>query len=121
MLIVGDDSILKKEFDSADIMVTSRKELDEQFLPLFKRMLDEADVNTMVFPSSASVEPFINALTQCDLNAEELLKGLQIVSMGKQTEAAVVKAGLPSNGTPAQATKEALVEYLAARRPVEEV
>jgi uroporphyrin-III C-methyltransferase len=123
MLIVGDDSILKKEFDSdsADIMVTSKKELDYQFLPLFKRMLDEADVNTMVFPSSASVEPFMRALGEGDLNADELLKGLQIVSMGKQTEAAVVEAGLSSNGTPAQATQEALVEYLAARCPVEEV
>lgn len=121
LLIVGDDSILKKEFDSADIMVTSKKEVDYQFLPLFKRMLDEADVNTMVFPSSASVEPFLIALTEGDLDAAELLKGLQIVSMGKQTEAAVVKAGLSTIGTPANATKEALVEYLAACYPVEEV
>lgn len=115
VLIVGDDSILKKELEQADILVTSKKEIDHQFLPLFKRMLDEADVNTMVFPSSASVEPFVNALGVCDLNAKELLQGLDVVSMGKQTEAAVVKAGLPSAGMPAYATKEALIEYLAAR------
>jgi uroporphyrinogen-III synthase len=120
LLIVGDDSILNKEFDQVDILVTSKKELDHQFLPLFKRMLDEANVNTMVFPSSASVEPFVNALTECDINAAEFLKGLQVVSMGKQTEAAVIKAGFPSAGMPANATKEALVEYLAAR-PVGEV
>ena len=120
LLIVGDDSILKKEFDSADIMVTSKKELDHQFLPLFKRMLDEAEVNTMVFPSSASVEPFVQALSECDLNAVELLQGLHVVSMGKQTAAAVGKAGFMSHGMPASATKEALVEYLAVR-PVEEV
>jgi uroporphyrinogen III methyltransferase/synthase len=120
LLIVGDESISKKEFDSADIMVTSKKELDQQFLPLFKRMLDEADINTMIFPSSASVELFIKALGVCDLNAVELLKGLQVISMGKQTEAAVVQAGLPSDGIPASATKEALVSFLAGR-PVEEV
>lgn len=120
LLIVGDDSILKKKTDARDVMVTSKKELDEQFLPLFKRMLDEAELNTMIFPSSASVELFINALRECDLNAFELLKGLQVVSMGRQTEKAVVNSGLPSHGIPAFATKEALVEYLA-ERPVGEV
>ncbi|MGF6952750.1 uroporphyrin-III C-methyltransferase [Neobacillus sp. B4I6] len=120
LLIVGEDSILKKEYDQADIMVTSRKEIDHQFMPLFKRMLDEADVNTMVFPSSASVEPFVQALCECDLNAVELLQGLHVVSMGKQTAAAVGKAGFTSHGMPASATKAALVEYLAVR-PVEEV
>jgi uroporphyrin-III C-methyltransferase len=115
MLIVGDNGSLKKEFDSADMVVTSKKELDHQFLPLFKRMLDEAEVNTMVFPSSASVEPFVQALRECGLNADELLKGLHVVSMGKHTEAAVVLAGIPSDGMPANATKEALVEYLAVR------
>ena len=120
LLIVGDDSILKKEMDGADILVTSKKELDHQFLPLFKRMLDEAKLNTMIFPSSASAECFMNALSECNLNASELLEGLQVVSMGRQTEDAVVSAGLPSHGVPAFATKEALVEFLAAR-PVEEV
>ncbi|WP_144555296.1 uroporphyrinogen-III C-methyltransferase [Bacillus sp. X1(2014)] len=119
-LIVGDDSILKKEMDGAEFMATSKKELDHQFLPLFKRMLDEANLNTMIFPSSASVECFVNALSECDLNAVELLEGLQVVSMGKQTEDAVVSAGLPSHGFPANPTREALVEFLAAR-PVEEV
>ena len=120
LLIVGDDSILKKESNRADIIVTSKKELDQQFLPLFKRMLDEATVNTMVFPSSASVGLFVKAVGACDLNVFELLQGLQVISMGEQTEVAVVSAGLPSHGLPAQPTKEALVEYLAAR-PVEEV
>lgn len=106
--------------DGADILVTSKKELDHQFLPLFKRMLDEAKLNTMIFPSSASVECFMNALSECNLNASELLEGSQVVSMGRQTEDAVVSTGLPSHGVPAFATKEALVEFLAAR-PVEEV
>jgi uroporphyrin-III C-methyltransferase len=120
LLIVGDDRILNREYQSAERIVTSKTEIDQQFMPLFKRMLDEANVNTMVFPSSASVELFVKALAACDLNAFELLQGLQVVSMGRQTEAAVVSAGLPSYGLPENATKEALVAYLAAR-PVEEV
>ncbi|MBV7506239.1 uroporphyrinogen-III C-methyltransferase [Bacillus sp. sid0103] len=120
LLIVGDNCLLKREYDSADIMVTSKKELDQQFLPLFKRMLDEANLNTMVFPSSASVELFVKALNDCDLDTTDLLKGLQVISMGKQTEAAVESAGIPSHGQPAHPTKEALVDYLVAL-PIEEV
>lgn len=120
LLIVGDDRILKRKYETADIMVTSKKELDHQFLPLFKRMLDEANLNTMVFPSSASVELFVKAVNECELNAYELLEGLQVISMGRQTEAAVRSAGLPSLGMPENPTKEALVKYLAAR-PIEEV
>jgi uroporphyrinogen III methyltransferase/synthase len=78
-------------------------------------MLDEAEVNTMVFPSSASILPFVKALGDCDLNAVELLKELQVVSMGEKTAAAARKAGLPASDMPANATKEALVDYLAAR------
>ncbi|MFJ7727278.1 uroporphyrinogen-III C-methyltransferase [Neobacillus sp. NPDC097160] len=120
LLIVGDDSMLRKYYDNADLMVTSKKELDRQFLPIFKRMLAEADVNTMVFPSGASVELFVDALKECGLDAAELLKNLQVVSMGKQTLATVAGAGLPTHGMPESATKEALVDYLAGQL-VEEV
>ncbi|MGG3561952.1 uroporphyrinogen-III C-methyltransferase [Neobacillus rhizosphaerae] len=113
ILIVGDESILKKGFVKAELMVTSQKELDVQFLPIFKRMLEEADVNTMVFPSSSSVEPFVDALCECGFNAVSLLKEMQVVSMGVQTQAAVIKAGLPTTGMPGHATKEGLVAYLA--------
>jgi uroporphyrin-III C-methyltransferase len=113
MLIVGDASILKKGYVKAELMVTSQKELDVQFLPIFKRMLEEADVNTVVFPSSSSVEPFVDALSECGLAAVSLLKEMQVVSMGVQTQAAVIKAGLPTTGMPDHATKEGMVAYLA--------
>ncbi|WP_413304259.1 uroporphyrinogen-III C-methyltransferase [Bacillus sp. 1P10SD] len=112
LLIVGDESILKKGYVKAKLMVTGQKELDVQFLPIFKRMLEEADVNTVVFPSSSSVEPFVNALSECGFDTVSLLKKLQVVSMGVQTQAAVIKAGLPPTGMPEQATKEGLVAYL---------
>ena len=115
LLIVGDDSILKKNDENADLLVTSKKELDHQFLPIFKRMLEEADVNTMVFPSSASVEPFVEGLKECGIHALELLKELQVICMGKQTMAAVAGAGLTSHGIPETATKEALVKYLTGQ------
>ncbi|MEH7334075.1 uroporphyrinogen-III C-methyltransferase [Neobacillus drentensis] len=113
-LVVGDDSILIKGYEN--VMVTSKKEIDQQFLPIFKRMLGEATLNTMVFPSSAAVEPFIEALSECGISAVELLKELQVISMGKQTLDAVEAADLRSDGMPEQATKEALINYLEGRQ-----
>ena len=72
------------------ILVTSKKELDEQFVPIFQRMLEEADVNTIVFPSAAdTVGTFIEGLKACNINAFELLKNVQVVCMGQQTKNAV--------------------------------
>ncbi|WML37910.1 uroporphyrinogen-III C-methyltransferase [Neobacillus sp. OS1-2] len=116
LLIVGDDSILQKGYEMADFLVTSKKELDRQFLPIFKRMLEEANVNTLVFPSSASVGQFVDALQECDIDALKLWKDLQVVSMGKQTMAEVEAAGLPSHGMPEKATKDALVDFLASQQ-----
>ncbi|QCJ40788.1 uroporphyrinogen-III C-methyltransferase [Bacillus sp. S3] len=113
LLIVGDDRIKLER--NADILVTSKKEIDRQFVPIFQRMLEESDVNTMVFPSSASVEPFVEALKECGIDAAKLLNGLQVVSMGKLTMTVVEAAGLPSHGMPEKATKESLVEYLAGQ------
>jgi uroporphyrin-III C-methyltransferase len=113
LLIVGDNTSLKNNYDSADIWMTSEKVLDEQYLPIFKRILGEAELNTVIFPCRAAVEPFVDALKACDLDAMKLLQAVQLVSMGKQTLSAVSAMGLPSSGMPKKATKEALVQYLA--------
>lgn len=102
------------ECHQKDTLVTSKKEIDRQFLPIFKRMLEEAEVNTMIFPSSASVEPFIEGLKECGIEAGELLKNASVVCMGSQSMKAVERAGIKPDGVPASATKEAVVEFLAA-------
>ncbi|MGG3467684.1 uroporphyrinogen-III C-methyltransferase [Neobacillus pocheonensis] len=109
-LVVGDASILNKGYKN--VLVTSKKEIDQQFLPIFKRMIGEAALNTLIFPSSAAVEPFVEALNDCGLEVEAFLKDLEVISMGRQTMAAVEAAGLQSDGMPEQATKEALLKYL---------
>lgn len=75
-------------------------------------MLQEAQVNTMIFPSSASVEPFLAALADCDINGIELLNDKQVIAMGELTRAAAVNVGLISAEKPASPTKEAVVDYL---------
>lgn len=109
-LVVGEER--KGELENADYLVTSKKELDQQFLPIFQRMLEEANVNTMIFPSAASVGVFIEGLKKCSMDVFKLLKDVQVVCMGQQTKDEVEKVGLLSDGMPDNPTKDALVEYL---------
>ena len=111
-LIVGDHQLLERGFEKAEVMVTSHKQIDQQFLPIFQRMLKEAQVNTVILPSSASVKPFMTALAECDLHAIELLKGKQVIAMGELTLAAAKNAGLGSLEMPVSPSKEAVVNYL---------
>ncbi|WP_423800468.1 uroporphyrinogen-III C-methyltransferase [Neobacillus sp. SAB-20_R2A] len=117
MLVVGDGGAQVQKYDNADFWKTSDKKVDEQFFSIFKRMMDDADVNTVVFPSSASVEPFITALQKFGIETEAFLKNVQVVGMGKQTMGEVAKLGLAESGMPKKATKEALVEYLTGPWP----
>lgn len=111
LLVVGDDSILNRtgEFER---WITSKKEMDHSFAPLFLRMLGEADVNTVIFPCKAAIKPFFEGLTAAGLDAAALLKDKQIVGMGRKTRSGLLEAGLPSAGVPAEATKTALIDYL---------
>jgi uroporphyrinogen III methyltransferase / synthase len=118
LLLVGDDRIMKNELEYTihyglfDKWITCKKEIDPQFFLIFRRMLDEADVNTMIFPCKAAVEPFIAGLKECEIEVESFLANLTIVCMGEQTREAVEAVGLSTEGMPEKATKESLVEFL---------
>jgi len=118
LLVVGEAGNLKVQ--NADFMVTSKKELDIQFLPIFQRMLEEGNVNTMVFPSAASVDVFIDSLKKCSIDVYTLLKDVQVVCMGKHTKAAVEARGLSVEAIPKSPTREALIEYLVQYQAAKE-
>lgn len=121
LLIVSDNSVLKntENYGVFDVLVTSIKEIDRQFIPIFKRMFGEAQVDTIIFPCSASVEPVLEALRECGIAADEYVRNSQVVCMGKQTIAAARGAGVMNPNMPAKATKAALIEYLAEQNGVE--
>lgn len=114
LLVVGDDRFLKAEHIIADYLVTSKKELDLQFVPIFKRMLAEADINTVVFPSKAAVAALLEGLKECDIDALQLLNERQVISIGPQTRKAIEGTGIKVAGMSRTATKEALVDLLAS-------
>nr|WP_263323752.1 uroporphyrinogen-III C-methyltransferase [Neobacillus sp. Marseille-Q6967] len=113
LLIVGEDNGLKEEFKNADFLVTSKKEIDQQFVPIFKRMLGEAAINTVVFPSKASVHLFLKGLEDCEMNSIDFLKSKEIVCMGKQTLGELQDHGITSVGMTETADRAALITLLA--------
>lgn len=118
VLVVGDESIRNK-YVEVDCLVTSRKELDRQFLPILKRMLEEADVNTVVFPCSASVDPVFQVLEECGIETSQFLNKIQVVAMGERTLSALADAGLNGAVAPETSTNEALIKVLTDKCPIE--
>ena len=118
-MIVGDDRVVDNQveytfnYGTFESWVTSKKELDIQFVPIFQRMFEEAAVNTVVFPCKASVEAFVEMMEQCGLEANTFLQDKRVVCMGKQTANAVDAAEFPVSGVLQRATKEEMVQYLA--------
>jgi uroporphyrinogen III methyltransferase/synthase len=108
LLLVGDD----QNYGQADRMVTSKKELDPQFFPIFKRMLGEADIDTVIFPCKAAVAPFVAGIKNCDLDPSELLNDASVISMGQQTWNELGKSGFAPYGMPSKASRESLIEFL---------
>lgn len=111
-LLVGADRSLDGT-DGFDRWITSKKEIDQSFAPLFRRMLKEAEVDTVVFPCSAAIEPFMVALAASGIDASDFFADKSIVCMGKSTWDGLLNAGLTPDGMPSEATKEGLIQFLA--------
>ncbi|QOR66990.1 uroporphyrinogen-III C-methyltransferase [Cytobacillus suaedae] len=127
VLVVGDDYALKNkndftlQFAKCDFLVTSYKRLDEHYFPLFQRMVEESTLDTVVFPSSSSVQAFLEGLRSAGLNSNEFLANLKVVCMGSSTwEASVVNAILPDD-MPEVATAEGLLQCLCKNSTVREL
>lgn len=106
LLLVG------KTTEQSDMMLTSKTELDPQFFPIFKRILGEATVNTVIFPCKAAVAPFAEGISECGMDPAELLKDLSVICMGQETWREVERAGFTPTGMPERATRESLIQYL---------
>ncbi|CAH0343990.1 uroporphyrinogen-III C-methyltransferase [Bacillus sp. CECT 9360] len=118
LLIIGDNTVesneqyLMSQYGEFDMFQTSQKQLDEQFIPIFLRTLEEVKLDTIVFPSSASVQQFIEGLKTTRLSEQEVIKDLKVICMGNHTYEAAIVNGLKPNGMPSSPTYEALVDFL---------
>ena len=116
LLIVGDSSIKgRPEYGDGDQFITSLKEIDENFSCIFKRMIEEAEVNTIIFPSAAAVRVLMETGIKSGFIPASLLDTAEIAALGEKTANALKECGLEADIMPAQPTKEALADSLRKR------
>jgi uroporphyrinogen III methyltransferase / synthase len=108
-LVVGNQPNLDTLYPEADFYITSFKELDTQYLPIFKRMIEDADLSKIIFPSSQSVAPFLREIKEIDAS---LLDKLDVFCIGKQTCQTAYELGLHPVGMPLLPTRSSLIKYI---------
>ncbi|MBU9711353.1 uroporphyrinogen-III C-methyltransferase [Evansella tamaricis] len=115
LLVVGDSTVRTQtlentvNYGSHDVLITTEKTIDEQFSPIVERMLEEAEIDTVIFPSSLSIQPIVES--SC-LAIHELLGTSNIVAMGEKSELMATAQGLNVNKRPTKPTVEELMKSL---------
>jgi uroporphyrinogen III methyltransferase/synthase len=118
LLIVGDSELRKRsshytaKYGVHDRFVTSRKQIDERFIPVFQRMLQDMTLDTIIFPSAASVSTFVDEAHQCGLDLEKVMQEAAIICMGSETWQAAEAYGFKPVGMPYVPERGALIECL---------
>ncbi|WNF23850.1 uroporphyrinogen-III C-methyltransferase [Mesobacillus jeotgali] len=114
MLIVGNSDFAQK-YNHAEMFLTSIKVVDEQFTPIFNRILEEASVNTVVLPSSRAVKTIIEEGIMKEIIPQQLLKTSKIVCMGVRTGEAAIEYGIVPDKVLESPDKTAVVNCLARK------
>ncbi|HZG70628.1 MAG TPA: uroporphyrinogen-III synthase, partial [Chondromyces sp.] len=121
LLIIGEEDTIPGEFKGEETLgmyhslITSKKIMDDRFVPVQKRVLEEAALDTIVFPSSASVHQWIQAVKKLEVDSKELIKDKTIICLGSQTKKAAKQYGFSAVIMPDAPTPDSLVECLASQ------
>jgi uroporphyrinogen III methyltransferase / synthase len=112
LLIVSDHASSQNtayQFDKSEIFLTSLKQIDEQFLPISKRIFEEANIDTIIFPSGQSITPFLQEIGKISAN---LTTSAKIICMGEQTLQTAEQLGLYPVGMPELPNRSSLLDFL---------
>ncbi|MFC4319941.1 uroporphyrinogen-III C-methyltransferase [Litchfieldia salsa] len=85
--VIPEKPLLNRKND--EIYTISKLSMDEGHLPIYKRMMDEASINTVIFPSSRSVQCLLKGLEYSQIDSKSFLSSKRIVCMGEKTKAAL--------------------------------
>lgn len=113
VLIVSDMEIGNELFSKADTFITSTKQIDEAFFPIFRHMLEDANIDTVIFPSSGSIHPFLQEINK---EFQQAINKAEIICMGEQSYRTAQTHGLKPTGIPTEPTNRALLEFLQEKR-----
>jgi uroporphyrinogen III methyltransferase / synthase len=112
LLVIGDSSVVQRQYGSCDFFKTSEKKVDEKYLPIIKRMITEANIDTIVFPSAQSVKMFFEEELVVQLFPPEFIHEVNVVCMGDQTWTAAQFYGVYPDAKPESPTRQALIDCI---------
>ncbi|MFE8699242.1 uroporphyrinogen-III C-methyltransferase [Cytobacillus sp. FJAT-54145] len=122
LLIVGDNKAYRNkvnytvQYGTCDFLIVNELIVDEQFIPIFQRMLEEASLDSLIFPSSESVRMFVEDVVEKGFISASLVKKLDLFCMGERTKKTAELYGFVSKEQPEVPTIESMLDLLTINR-----
>ncbi|MCS0671364.1 uroporphyrinogen-III C-methyltransferase [Cytobacillus firmus] len=127
LLIVGNRSLNVKKIPyieqdgKHDILQTSETILDESFIPAVRQILTETSLDTIIFPSSSSVDAFMEYGGYYGIEPAALIKKLTIVCMGKSSGQQINEYGYTPDSVLSEPNAFELVKALIQEKVLESI
>jgi uroporphyrinogen III methyltransferase / synthase len=115
LLVVG-DSDQELRYEGTEFYLTSHKKVDEEYMPILSRMLEEAQINTILFSSSGSVNAFFNEGVKRNLVDKDLLETAELVCLGTKTETMLKTYGYKADTIPSKPNIDGVIGCLLASK-----
>lgn len=104
-----------------DILQTSETILDESFIPAVRQMLTETSLDTIIFPSSSSVDAFMEYGGYYGIEPAALIKKLTVVCMGKSSGQQINEYGYTPDSVLSEPNAFELVKALLQEKVLESI
>jgi uroporphyrinogen III methyltransferase / synthase len=93
---------------TGDIFLTSIRSIDEEYIPIFDRMMSEAKIDTVIFLSSRSVSTFSQEIERVSLSITDA----KVICMGEKTLKAAIDSNILGAEIPASPTIKSLMAHI---------
>lgn len=112
LLVIGDSRIGEHQYELCHTFITNNLSLDTAFMPIIKHLMEEAEPDTIIFPSAASVTMFFETAEIAQLLSPHDLKELNVICMGEKTANALNFYGVKPHAVAKTPTITALIEAI---------
>lgn len=118
LLVVKEEYASNKEnkLTDYDVWITSYKSIDDQYKQVFNHMLESMTLDTIVFPSSASLEAFIDGCNRFGMEVDSFIKGLTVACLGNYTQQALESRGISVDILPSVPSVDDFIQCLIEER-----